>query len=395
VKAISEGGRKGRTVDFAPPLLCDAEVAEVAEALRSGWLTTGPRAARLEESFARYVGAPAALAVSSGTAALHLGLLVAGVGPGDRVVSSVMTFPGVVGLIEQVGAEPVLVDIEGDTLNPDPEEVVRCFEELRPQPRAILPVHLYGHPCELDRLRGVGRGHGAAIVEDAAHALPALYRGETIGSGGTLAAFSFYATKPLTTGEGGMLVGAPELIEEARVMSLHGISRPPEAGAAGHGWDYELVAAGFKYNLADVLAAIGLAQLRRQDEFLARRRAVAARYHAALSRRDDLHLPIERPEVESSWHIYALRLRLEQLRIDRDRFVDEMRSRGIETSVHFRPVHLHRYFRERHGLKPGDFPVAHDAYPRLVSLPMHPGLSDDDVDAVASAVEDVLARFRR
>lgn len=378
---------------FSPPAIGEDEIAEVVEALRSGWITTGPKARQFEAEFAARLGAPAALGLNSCTAGLHTALATLGIGPGDEVITTPMTFAASVNVIEHVGARPVLVDVEHDTLNIDPVAVERA---ITPRTRALLPVHFAGHPAELDPLAELARTHRLAVVEDAAHALPAAYRGRPIGAGENPVSFSFYATKNLTTGEGGMLTGGADFLARARVLSLHGMDRDGwKRYAKGGSWFYEIVAPGFKYNLTDIQAAMGLAQLRRLDAMQQRRREVVALYQHAFRDVDSLELPSARPHVEHAWHLYVVRLRLDRLRIDRDRVIQELTARNIGTSVHFIPVHLHPWYRERYGFVPGQFPVAYASYLRALSLPLHPGLTDEDVGDVVGAVHDVLEGFRR
>lgn len=371
---------------FSPPDVTEDEVAEVVEVLRSGWITTGPRTARFERKFAAYVGAEAALALSSGTAALHTALLALGIGPGDAVIVPTMTFSSAAHVVEHTGASPVLVDSEPETLNVDP---ARVAEALGAHPvKAVMPVHLYGQPADLEALSA----HGLPIVGDAAHALPARVGEALVGSQPTLSAFSFYATKNLATGEGGMLTGPSDLVDEARAWTLHGMTRDAWKRYEGEGsWRYDVDRAGFKYNLSDVLAALGLVQLRRLDEMYARRRAIAARYTEALA--DVVQVPVERPGTQHAWHIYAIRLHLDRLTIDRARFITELAEHKIATSVHFIPVHQLGYYRAR--FDQNAFPVANTEFERLVSLPIYPRMSDADVEDVIAAVTDVAARFRR
>jgi dTDP-4-amino-4,6-dideoxygalactose transaminase len=385
--------RRAEFLPFAPPLIGEEEIAEVVDTLRSGWITTGPKTRRFEEDFAAYVGAPSALAVSSCTAALHTALVTLDVGPGDEVITTPLTFAASVNVIEHVRARPVLVDVEPDTLNLDPEAVGRA---VTPHTRVILPVHYAGHPGELDPLRELAARRGLAVLEDAAHALPARYRGRTIGSGPNPAAFSFYATKNLTTGEGGMLTGDPEFLQRARTISLHGMSRDGwKRYEKGGSWYYDILFPGFKYNMTDIQAALGLWQLRKLERFQARRREVVQAYDAAFGDHPAFETPVTRPHVEHAWHLYALRLRPEALRIDRDRFITELHARNIGTSVHFIPIHAHPFYRDRYGYRPEDFPVAWDAYRRLVSLPLTARLQQQDVDDVIEAVLDVARCFRR
>ena len=378
---------------FSPPAVGEDEIAEVVEALRSGWITTGPKAGQFEAAFAARLGAPGALGLNSCTAGLHTALATLGIGPGDEVITTPMTFAASVNVIEHVGARPVLVDVEHDTLNIDPAAVERA---ITPRTRALLPVHFAGHPAELDALSALARQHGLAVIEDAAHSLPAAYRGRPIGSGTNPVSFSFYATKNLTTGEGGMLTGSAEFLERARVLSLHGMDRDGwKRYAKGGNWFYEIVAPGFKYNMTDIQAAMGLAQLRRLDAMQRRRREVVSLYHDALRDEEAVELPVERGHVEHAWHLYVVRLRLDRLRIDRDQVIRELTARNIGTSVHFIPVHLHPWYRERYGFVPGQFPVAYASYLRTISLPLHPGLTDEDAGDVTDAVLDVVERFRR
>lgn len=393
-----------RFLPFHIPEIGDDEITAVTRILRSGWLTTGPETRRFEQAFANFMGAPAALALSSGTAALHLALVTLGVGRDDTVITSAMTFCSAVHVIEHVGATPILVDVDPETLNMNPTEVARVLEAGGThRVRAIMPVHLYGHPCDLDTLLELGMKYELTIIEDAAHALPAKYHGRMVGAPVSadgappvLTAFSFYATKNLTTGEGGMLTGSPELVEEARIWSLHGMSSDAwKRYDVSGSWFYEVVRPGFKYNMTDLQAAIGLQQLRKLLHFQERRRAIARRYTEAFSRVTELQVPTERPEVDHAWHLYVLRLHLDRLTVSRDRFIDELRRRNIGTSVHFIPAHLHAYYRERYGFHPQDFPVASREYGRIISLPLYPSMSDEDVEDVIQAVGEVIEAHRR
>ncbi len=388
---------------FAPPLIGEEEIAEVVDTLRSDWITTGPKVKRFEADFAEAVGAEAALALNSCTAALHVALAALGIGAGDAVITTPMTFCSGVHVIEQVGARPVLVDVEPDTLNLDPAKVRATVERLRrsgeARPKAIMPVHLYGHPCDLDAFFDIAREYSLAIIEDAAHSLPATYRGRMIGSSWAdgvpvLSCFSFYATKNLTTAEGGMLCGDPELIEEARIWSLHGMSRDAWKRYSGEGsWYYEVIRPGFKYNMTDLQAALGLHQLRWLWRFYNRRREIAQRYNEAFVDLPAVEIPASRSEVEHAWHIYALRLKGGTLSISRNQFINELKSRGISTSVHFIPIHVHPYYRDRYQYEPEDFPVAYGEYQRLLSLPIYPRMTDRDVEDVIEAVLNVAERY--
>lgn len=378
---------------FSPPCLGEDEIGEVADAIRSGWITTGPKVRAFEAAFATHVGAPGALALNSCTAAMHVALATLGIGPGDEVITSTMTFCSTVNVIEQVGATPVLVDVEPDTLNLDPELVAAA---ISPRTRALIAVHYAGHPASMTRLRELAEAAKLHILEDAAHALAASHEGRSIGSGSNPVAFSFYATKNLATGEGGMLTGDPGFLEKARVWSLHGMSRDAwKRYEQGGNWFYEVVLPGFKYNMSDVQAGLGLAQLRKLPSFQHRRQAIAAAYTAAFARDPAIATPVVRQSCSHAWHLYPIRLQLEQLLIDRAQFIDELAALNIGASVHFIPVHRHPYYRDRYTLAPSRFPVAEDAYWRLVSLPMHPGLTEADANDVIEAVIETVEKHRR
>ena len=385
--------RRRGYIPFSPPAIGEEEIREVVEVLRSPWITTGPRAKRFETEFAAYVGAPAALALSSCTAALHTTLVTLGIGPGDEVITTPMTFAASVNVIEHVGARPVLVDVEPDTANIDAAAVAAAVTS---RAKAILPVHYAGHPVNLDPILALAQAHGLVVLEDAAHALSAGYQDRRIGSGLNPVAFSFYATKNITTAEGGMLVGDREFVERARVVSLHGMSRDAwRRYEKGQSWRYDVVQPGFKYNMTDIQAALGIAQLAKLEGFQTRRREVARRYTEAFADEPALQVPVCRAGVEHAWHLYVLRLRPAALRIGRDRFIEELAARHIGTSVHFIPIHLHSYYREKYGYTPASFPVAYENYCRMISLPLHPRLSDQDVADVIDAVRDVARTYRR
>jgi dTDP-4-amino-4,6-dideoxygalactose transaminase len=378
---------------FSTPSVGQEEMDEVADTLRSGWITTGPKTRQFEAAFRSRVEAPEALGLNSCTAGLHLGLLALGVKPGDEVITTPMTFCACANVIEHLGATPRFVDVEPDTLNLDPRAVE---EAVTPRTRAILAVHYAGHPVDLDPIRDIAVHRGLSLIEDAAHALPARYKGQLIGSGQNPVSFSFYATKNLTTGEGGMLTGAPELLGRARMLGLHGMSRDAwKRYGPGGSWFYSVDEPGFKYNMTDVQAAMGVAQLRKLDRFQQRRREIVSAYNLAFRDVDALEIPVERPEVEHAWHLYVLRLRPGTLRIGRDRFIEELTARNIGTSVHFIPIHLHPYYRQKYGYSPDQFPVAYGNYQRMLSLPLHPMLTDGDVSDVVGAVLDVATRFAR
>ncbi|MCL4473369.1 MAG: DegT/DnrJ/EryC1/StrS family aminotransferase [Actinobacteria bacterium] len=378
---------------FSPPLIGEEEIEEVIDTLRSDWITTGPKVKRFEAEFADRIGSPSALAVSSATDALLVGLAALGVQRGDEVITTPMTFCSTVHVIEHLGAIPVMVDVEPDNLTIDPELIM---DAVGPKTRGILPVHIYGHPCAMDEIAGIARQWDLFVLEDAAHSLPATYKNKAIGSIGDLTAFSFYATKNLTTGEGGMLTGETELIDQARVWSLHGMTRDAYKRHSAEGsWRYEVVLPGFKCNMTDIQASIGLHQLRKLDLFHEKRKNIVSIYDRGLSGIDEIQTLVELPEVESSWHIYPIRLNLDMLMIDRDRFIEEMRTRNIGTSVHFIPIHIHPYYRDKYSYKADAFPVAYENYLRLVTLPLNLRMSDTDAFDVIEAVSDIVKKYRR
>ncbi|MGH7690049.1 MAG: DegT/DnrJ/EryC1/StrS family aminotransferase, partial [Gemmatimonadaceae bacterium] len=365
---MGESVERGRPfLPFAAPALGDEEVAAVAEVIRSGWLTTGPKARAFERAFAAFLGGDGgeeALAVNSATAGLHLGLEALGIGPGDAVVTTPFTFTATAEVIRYLGADPVFVDIDEHTLNIDPGEIARALAARRV--RAVIPMHYGGLACDMDAIMTLARGAGASVMSDAAHALPATHRGRMVGTlDDDVTVFSFYANKTITTGEGGMVVTRrPELAERMRVMRLHGINRDAFDRYAGSkpSWYYEVVAPGFKYNMPDLAAAIGLVQLGKVEAFRVKRERIAMRYHAGLD-----HLPLRRPAAPPSgdvhaWHLYVIRLDLDRLTIDRGRFIELLSEAGIGTSVHFIPLHFHPYWRDRYGLRPEGYPRATQAY---------------------------------
>ncbi len=381
-------------------MIGEEEIDEVVSTLRSGWITTGQRTQQFESDFRDYVGAPASLAVNSATSAMHIALAALGIGEGDAVVSTTMTFASSIHVIEHQRARPVLVDVEPDTLNIDPEQIEDAIRR-HPEVKAILPVHLYGHPAEMDAIYHIAHRHGVAVIEDAAHSLPATYRGRKIGAPKegfdqpNLVAFSFYATKNLTTGEGGMLTGPQELIDSARVWSLHGMSRDAYKRYTSDGsWRYDVVLPGFKYNMPDLQAAIGLHQLKRLEQMQRRREAIVAQYDEALGQLPELETPVARSGVKSAWHIYLLRLRLDRLKIDRAAFIEELRARNIGSSVHFIPIHEHSYYRDRYQLRPEQFPVAQREFERMLSLPLSAAHTDQDVADVIEAVTAIVTTNR-
>lgn len=382
-----------KNIPFSPPSIGEEEIEEVIDTLRSNWITTGPKTRLFEQEFSEYFNAPKSLALNSCTAALHVALAASNIGPGDEVITTPMTFCSTVNVIEQVGATPVLVDIEPDTMNIDP---VKIAAAVTAKTKVIMPVHYAGHPVDLDPIMEIAKAHDLVVIEDAAHALPAKYRGRYIGSGSNPAAFSFYATKNLTTGEGGMLTGDEDFINRSRLWSLHGMDRDSWARYdIGEKWAYSVTLPGFKYNITDIQSAIGIWQLRKIATFNQRRREIVKRYQAAFSDISALQLPVERPEVESAWHLYVLRLNSEQLIINRNKFIDEMTEKGIGTSVHFIPIHMHQYYHDKYQYTPDMFPITLDSFQRMLSIPLNTALTDDDVSRIIDAVISIVKSNQR
>ena len=380
---------KTRNVPFHRPDVGEEEVAAVIDTLRSGWLTTGPKAQEFEREFAAAIGAPHAIAVSSCTAALHLALDAIELAPGDEVITSTLTFTSTGATIIHADGRPVLADVAPDTLNLDPRDVER---KITPRTRAIVAVHFAGHPAPMDEIVDIAERHRLHLIEDAAHALPAAYRGRRIGTIAELTAFSFYVTKNLTTGEGGMLTADDaSLADRVRMRRLHGMSRDAwKRYTATGSWRYDVSYPGFKYNFTDIAAALGLVQLRRLPALHRRREEIAARYATLFAGVPALRLPVTRPEVDHAWHLYVVRVVPERLRITRDELIERLKEEGIGTSVHFIPLHMHSYYRDALGLSPADFPVASEAAETMVSLPLHTRMEDDDVDYVAQTLTGIL-----
>jgi dTDP-4-amino-4,6-dideoxygalactose transaminase len=377
---------------FALPEIGEAEIAEVVDALRSGWVTTGPKTRRFEEDFAAYLGEPRlhALAVNSATAGLHLALEALGIGPGDEVITTTHTFTATAEVVRYLGADVVLVDIDPATLCIDIDAVARA---ITPRTKAVVPVHFGGLAADMGRLVPLARQHGLRIVEDAAHALPTTCGGRRVGTlDSDATVFSFYANKTITTGEGGMVVTRDDaLARRIKVMRLHGISRDAfdRFTAKVPSWYYEIIAPGFKYNLTDIASAIGIHQLRRADEFQRRRQAAAMAYHEALAGLP-LVLPPDPPAGDlHAWHLYVVRL-ADEARIGRDAFIERLFDAGIGCSVHYIPLHQQPYWRDRYGLRADQFPHSQHAYERSVSLPIYPRMVEADWARVVDAVRSAL-----
>jgi len=379
---------------FHRALIEDDDVESVVQVLRSGWLTTGAQAKRFESEFARFVGASNAIAVSSCTAALHLALAAIRLREDDEVILPTMTFSSTGQVVLYCNARPVLVDCEPDSFQLDPAAVERA---ITPRTRAIIAVHFAGNPADLDPLLDIARRHNLTLVEDAAHALPAGYKGRRIGAIGDITCFSFYATKTLTTGEGGMVATeSPELADRVRILSLHGISKNAYTRYSATGtWRYEILEVGYKYNMTDMQAALGLTQLAKCDLMREKREHIAKRYTEALSALDAYETPRVTPDTQHAWHLYVIKVRPGRLTISRDALIEELKQRGIGTSVHFIPLHTHPYYRQNLGYRIGQFPNAERHFEAAISLPLFPGMTEEETDRVIETLRDLAAEHRR
>lgn len=379
---------------FSRPTIGDDEIAEVMESMRSGWITTGPKVARLEELFSEWSGGQQAIAVNSATSGLHLALAALDLKPGDEVITTPITWPSTVNNIEICGAQPIFADVCKDTLQIDPGEVER---RITARTRAVVPVHFAGAPCDLDPLREICDARGIRLLEDAAHAVGTAYKGRLVGSDSDAAVFSFHPIKNMTTGEGGMvLCRSPEMAERMRRLRFHGISRDAwKRYAKGGSPQYEVYEPGFKYNMLDLMAAIGLHQFKRLEEFSARRKVLAENY---------LRLFAEVPQIQPlgqalyahhhAWHLFVVRVEIDALSIDRDQFLSALQEENIGVGLHFPAVHLQKFYREKYGFRCGDFPNAEWNSDRILSLPLYPLLTEADQRDVAAAVNKIVARHR-
>lgn len=380
---------------FSAPTIDEEEINEVVDSLRSGWITTGPKVKRFEEEFKAYVGAPFAIPLSSATAGLHLTLLALGIGPGDEVITTPLTFASTVSMVILVGATPVLADIEPGTLNIDPAKI---REKITPRTKAVIPVHFAGQSCDLDPIFALAREFGLQVIEDAAHAIGTEYKGRKIGTFDSISIFSFHPNKNITTGEGGMVCTKDEtLAEEISLLKFHGMSREAwkRFSAAGTP-NYDILLPGFKYNMMDIQAAIGIHQLPKLDGFIARRTEIADFYTREFADVAELALPAYAPyEQRHAWHLYTPLVRIELLTIDRDRFMAELKARNIGSGLHYKAIHHHEYYRKVMPVPAGSLPNADYASERILSLPLFPKMTLDDARDVVAAVKDVIAHFRK
>jgi perosamine synthetase len=389
-----EGNIRKEFLPFHLPEIGEEEIQAVVEVLRSGWLTTGPKTKEFEQNFAAQVGSPYAVALNSCTAALHLALDAVGVREGDEVLVPTMTFAATGEVVTYLKAKPVLVDCRPDTLTLNVGQLERL---ITPKTKAIIPVHFAGHPCDMNRLMEIAHRYNLRIIEDAAHAFPASYQGKKIGSFGDITCFSFYATKTMTTGEGGMATTSnPEWADRMRMMSLHGISRDAWKRYTNEGsWSYEILLPGCKYNMTDMAAALGIQQLKKSQQFCEFRQDYARLYKEGLKDIPEIILPTEEAGIHHAWHLFVIQLDLARLRIQRNEFIEILKKYNIGSSVHFIPLHLHPYYRESYGYSPKDFPIASNVFNRIVSLPLYPKMTKANVLEVIEVVREIIKHYRR
>ena len=373
-------------IPFSRPWIDEAEIEAVSEVLASKWISTGARVREFERAFAEYLGVKHAIAVSSCTAALHLSLVVTGIGSGDEVITTPYTFTATAEAIRYVGAKPVFVDIDAQTLNID---IANIEQAITPRTKAIMPVHIAGLPCDMDALQDICQNHNLLLIDDAAHAIPVEYKARYIGNIGDLSAFSFYANKNMTTGEGGMITtNSDAFAEPLRTMRLHGIDKDAWARQSRRSiWQYDIATEGYKYNMTDIQAAMGLCQLLKLNKQHERRQNLAQLYQSELAKFPQITPPFAPVNPrEHAWHLYIIQLHTG----NRDEFVEALRDANIECSVHYIPLHLFEFYQTKYGYSKGDFPRAEEAYERVVSLPLHPGLSEKDVHIVIDTIGKIL-----
>ncbi len=381
-------------IPFHKPAIGEEEIRSVVETLRSGWLTTGPKVKTFEAEFARYTGSAHAVAVNSATAALHLALEAVGIKSGDEVIVPTMTFTATAEIVLYLGARPVLVDCRTNDLNIDVDRIEAAISN---NTKAIIPVHIAGRTCAMDQIVAIAQRHGLRVIEDAAHALPASHQGRKVGVIGDITCFSFYATKTITTGEGGMATtDNPEWAKRMRMMSLHGISHDAWNRYTKEGsWYYEVIYPGFKYNLTDLAAALGIEQLKKCDEFYEARRQIARHYDEAFAGVSGIQIPPPAANAQHAWHLYIIQLELERLKIGRPAFIEALSRHNVGSSVHFIPLHLHPFYRDAFGYRPNDFPNANLVFERIISLPIYPSMTEAHVDDVITAVLQIANDNRR
>ncbi|RJP69483.1 MAG: DegT/DnrJ/EryC1/StrS family aminotransferase [Ignavibacteriales bacterium] len=384
---------KKLNIPFHKPFITDDEIKEVVDTIKSGWWTTGPKAQQFEMEFNSYIGSKRSVVVNSWTAAAHLSLEAIGIKEGDEVIVPSITFTASAEIVCYFKAIPVIVDVDPVTLNISPSEIEKAVTK---KTRAIIPVHYGGMPCDMDEIMEIAKkssaNGGLKVIEDAAHALPAYYKDKMIGRISDVTCFSFYVTKTLATGEGGMIcTDDEEIADRCKVMRLHGISHDPWNRYTDEGsWYYEVISAGYKYNFTDIQAALGIAQLKKLDAMLEMRKAIAAKYDEAFKSCGLLEIPTRLNDRESAYHLYPIRLNLEKLKINRSQFINEIKNAGIGSSVHFIPLYRHPFYKNNFNPEIKNYPVSENEYPRLVSLPIFPGMTDEQIDYLSDRVLSIL-----
>jgi dTDP-4-amino-4,6-dideoxygalactose transaminase len=397
-------------IPFYKPSIGPEEIEEVVDTLKSGWLTTGAKTKQFEREFSEYLHHPHSVAVNSCTAALHLALEAVGLKPGDGVIVPTMTFAATAEVVRYLGGRPILADCRPEDFNLDVADAgrrIQCSLDAGQPVKAIMPVHYGGQIGDVSGVKELARRHGLKVIDDAAHCCPAFYRGEAsepgdagwkhVGAEADISRYSFYANKTITTGEGGMAcTGSEQYADRMRIMSLHGISRDAWKRYTAEGsWHYEIIAPGYKYNLTDIAAAIGLRQLRKADTLHRRRSDRARLYSELLAGVPEITLPRVQPGRIHSWHLYVIRLQLDRLQIDRAQFITELQQRGIGVSVHWMPLHMHPYYRETYEYVPEELPCAAALYPRIITLPLYPDMTDGEVGYVCDSIKQIIARNLR
>ncbi len=391
-----EGGKVTRNnfLPFARPIIEQEDIEEVVDTLNSDWLTTGPKTHLFEDNFAKYIGCKYAIAVNSCTAALHISLGALGIGKDDEVITTPYTFISTVNVILQQGAAPVFVDIDSDTFNINPD-LIRG--KINKKTKAIMPVHFAGQPCEMDKIIKIAKDNNLFIIEDAAHAISAEYEGRKIGNIGDTTSFSFYPTKNITTSEGGMVTTNNEKVaNKCKILSLHGISKDAWKRYSAEGsWYYEVIYPGYKYNMTDIQASLGLHQLEKLNNFQKKRGNIVKAYNEAFKDMEEIVIPYVKNNIKHAWHLYVIKIVPERLKINRNQFIEALKAENIGTSVHFIPAHLHPYYRDTYGFKSGDFPNAEYAFERVISLPLFPKMTDEDVNDVINAVRKIVEYYKK
>lgn len=378
-----------KAIPYGHQWIDKSDIASVVRVLKSDWITQGPTVERFEQAIAKYCKVRYAVAFSSGTAALHAAYAAAGIGPGDEVITTPMTFAATANAVVYCGGKPVFADIQEDTLNINPEEIVK---KITKRTRALAPVDFAGHPAELDRIRKIAREHNLLIIEDAAHALGSVYRGRKVGAIADMTMFSFHPVKAITTGEGGVIAtNRKDFYEKLKTFRNHGIVKRSEKGA----WYYEIENPGNNYRITDLQCALGLSQMKRLGQFIRQRREIARHYNRVFGAMREVIVPTEKAYVRSAYHIYVIRLRLEYLKAGRREIFDALRNEGLGVQVHYIPVHLHPFYRRTFGYRKGDFPVAERYYECAITLPLFPKMTSREINTVIKAVRGVISRYRK